>query len=69
MTDNNHNPLTMEEKRVIEQKGTERPFTGEYDDFYQEGIYLCRRCNAELYRSADKFDARCGWPAFDQEIS
>ena len=50
MTDNNHNPLTMEEKRVIEQKGTERPFTGEYDDFYQEGIYLCRRCNAELYR-------------------
>jgi len=69
MTANNHNPLTMEEKRVIEQKGTERPFTGEYDDFYQEGVYLCRRCNAELYRSADKFDARCGWPAFDQEIS
>ncbi len=64
-----HNPLTMEEKWVIEQKGTERPFTGEYDDFYEEGVYVCRRCNAELYRSADKFDARCGWPAFDQEIS
>ena len=69
MTAHNHNPLTMEEKMVIEQKGTERPFTGEYDDFYNDGVYICRRCNAELYRSADKFDARCGWPAFDQEIS
>ena len=69
MTAHNHNPLTMEEKRVIEQKGTERPFTGEYDDFYLEGVYICRRCNTELYKSADKFDARCGWPAFDQEIS
>lgn len=68
MTNLNYNPLTMDEKWVIEQKGTERPFTGEYDDFYEDGVYLCRRCNAELYRSADKFDARCGWPAFDQEI-
>ncbi len=68
MTNREHNPLTMEEKWVIEQKGTERPFTGKYDDFYEEGVYLCRRCNAELYHSADKFDARCGWPAFDQEI-
>ena len=68
MTNVKYNTLTAEERRVIEQKGTERPFTGEYDDFYQEGSYVCRRCDAELYRSDDKFDARCGWPAFDQEV-
>ena len=63
-----HNPLSPEERFVIEAKGTEPPFTGEYDNFYEEGVYVCRRCNAELYRSAAKFDARCGWPAFDQEV-
>lgn len=63
-----HNPLTPEERYVIEQKGTERPFTGEYDDFYEAGTYICRKCNAELYRSGDKFDAGCGWPAFDDAI-
>ena len=68
MDKSTYNPLTAEERFVIESKGTEQPFTGEYDDFYEEGVYLCRRCNAELYRSDDKFDARCGWPAFDQEI-
>ena len=62
------NSLAPEERHVIEAKGTEPPFSGEYDDFYEEGLYICRRCNAELYRSADKFDAHCGWPAFDQEI-
>ncbi|MDP6102847.1 MAG: methionine-R-sulfoxide reductase [Dehalococcoidia bacterium] len=65
---NNHNTLTPEERFVIEEKGTERPFSGKYDDFYEIGTYICRRCNSELYRSSDKFDALCGWPAFDDEI-
>lgn len=63
-----NNPLTPEEKRVIEDKATEAPFTGEYDQFWGDGIYLCRRCNTPLYTSDSKFDAHCGWPAFDQEI-
>ncbi len=62
------NQLTPGERRVIEQKGTEPPFVGEYDDFFESGTYICRRCNAELYRSEDKFEAHCGWPAFDDEI-
>lgn len=64
-----YNQLTAAERWVIEQKGTERPFTGEYDDFYETGTYICRKCNAELYRSEDKFDAHCGWPAFDAEVA
>ena len=68
MVEATHNELTAQERYVIESKGTEPPFSGEYDDFYETGTYICRRCNAELYRSEDKFDARCGWPAFDDEI-
>jgi peptide-methionine (R)-S-oxide reductase len=59
------NKLTPAEERVILHKGTERPFTGEYDDFYRPGTYICRRCNAPLFSAQSKFDAGCGWPAFD----
>jgi peptide-methionine (R)-S-oxide reductase len=60
-----YNTLTQEEKRVIEDKQTEYPFTGEYDDFYEKGTFICRKCHAPLYASQTKFDAGCGWPAFD----
>ena len=63
-----YNNLTAEEANVIEHKATEAPFTGEYDDFFQEGTYVCRKCNSPLYTSDAKFNSGCGWPSFDQEI-
>ncbi len=63
-----YNELTDEEKYVIENKGTEYPFTGKYNDFYEEGTFTCKKCNAPLYKSEDKFKSGCGWPSFDDEI-
>ncbi|MCG3676610.1 methionine-R-sulfoxide reductase [Aliarcobacter butzleri] len=63
-----YNELTQNEKYVIEQKGTEHPFSGIYNDFYEKGTYICKKCNAPLYKSDDKFKSGCGWPSFDDEI-
>ena len=63
------NDLTTKEAEVIIYKGTEAPFSGEYDDFFEEGTYVCRHCNTPLYTSNTKFHSGCGWPSFDQEIS
>jgi len=62
------NELNAEEERVIVQKGTEAPFTGEYYKHDESGTYSCKRCDAPLFKSENKFDSNCGWPSFDDEI-
>lgn len=62
------NDLTQEEENVITNKATEPPFTGKYDDFWQKGDYVCKRCSAKLFPSDAKFQAYCGWPSFDDAI-
>ncbi len=68
MDKESYNKLSTEEERIIVHKGTEAPFSGEYNDFFVKGFYYCKRCNAQLYSSDDKFASSCGWPSFDDEI-
>jgi peptide methionine sulfoxide reductase MsrB len=63
-----YNTLSITEKTIIEYKGTEAPFSGEYEDHYKEGLYICRKCNNPLFSSKAKFNAGCGWPSFDEYI-
>ena len=63
-----YNQLTPEETGVIVGKGTEMPFANEYDQLYKDGTYVCRRCNNPLFDSKAKFEAGCGWPAFDKNF-
>ena len=64
----NYVKLTPEEANVILHKGTELPFSGKYNEFFEKGIYYCKRCRAALFRSKDKFRSSCGWPSFEDEI-
>lgn len=61
-----YNNLSEKEEYVIEHKGTEAPFSGVYDNFYEDGTFICRRCNTPLFSAESKFDAGCGWPSFDE---
>jgi len=60
--------LSTKEIEVIVNKGTERPFSGKYNDFYENGLYVCKACENPLFYSKDKFNSNCGWPSFDDEI-
>tara|TARA_Y100000766_G_C18707406_1_gene507276 strand:- start:104 stop:487 length:384 start_codon:yes stop_codon:yes gene_type:complete len=61
--------LNPKELEIIVNKGTEKPFSGQYNDFYEKGLYVCKACESPLFKSTDKFNSSCGWPSFDDEIS
>ena len=63
-----YNKLTREQERVIINKATEPPYSNEYDDFFEDGTFVCRRCNAPLFSSESKFNSGCGWPSFDETL-
>ena len=60
--------LNSEEFEVLVNKGTEKPFSGKYNDYYEKGVYVCKACESPLFNSSDKFNSNCGWPSFDDEI-
>jgi len=68
MTKDYFSKLTLEEKHILKDKGTEAPFTGEYNEHFEAGIFVCRACDNPLYESNTKFNSGCGWPSFDDEI-
>ena len=61
--------LNSEEVEILVNKGTEKPFSGKYNDFYEKGLYVCKACESPLFKSNDKFSSNCGWPSFDDEIT
>jgi|TARA_B100000131_G_scaffold206601_1_gene198714 peptide-methionine (R)-S-oxide reductase len=64
-----NNKLTQEELYVLKDKGTERPFSGEFDTFFEDGVYKCKNCKADLFKSESKYDAGCGWPSFFEAVN